>query len=206
MSDSLDFETFMRNYQNMVFTTAARLLGNDVEAEDIAQEVFLKAYDRFEELRQSRTVGGWLKTVATNLSLNHLSRYRSRWRLFSEMRTDNDESDFAAELPAPDTQSQDLDAADQRRMIEDALQKLPPSQRAPLMLYHFNGMRYEEIADQLGISLSKVKTDIFRGREILRRKLRWRLSEGEETNPTPSAIVSARANAGPSQTTRPNRS
>ena len=55
----------MRDYQNMVFTTAFRLLGNEAEAEDIAQEVFLKAFQRFGELRESPTVGGWLKTVAT---------------------------------------------------------------------------------------------------------------------------------------------
>ena len=62
----------MRDYQNMVFTTAVRLTGNDAQAEDIAQEVFLKAYNHFEMLAVSPTAGGWLKTVATRLSLNHL--------------------------------------------------------------------------------------------------------------------------------------
>jgi RNA polymerase sigma-70 factor (ECF subfamily) len=74
----------MRNYQDMVFSTAARLTGNDAQAEDIAQEVFLKAYENYDHLSTSPTAGGWLKTVATNLSLNHLSRYRNRWRFFSE--------------------------------------------------------------------------------------------------------------------------
>jgi len=66
----------MRDYQNMVFSTAMRLVANQAEAEDIAQEVFLKAYERFDDLRESPTAGGWLKTVATNMSLNHLARYR----------------------------------------------------------------------------------------------------------------------------------
>ena len=70
----------------MVFSTAARLAGNDAQAEDIAQEVFIKAYENFDHLRISATAGGWLKTVATNLSLNYLTRYRKRWRLFSEER------------------------------------------------------------------------------------------------------------------------
>src|SRR5258708_1555634 len=74
MIQAQQFEAFMQNYQNMVFSTAMRLLANQTEAEDISQEVFLKAYERFEELSQSPTVGGWLKTVATNMSLNHLSR------------------------------------------------------------------------------------------------------------------------------------
>ena len=70
----------MHAYQDMVFSTAARLAGNDAQAEDIAQEVFLKAYENFEQLRTSPTAGGWLKTVATRLTLNHLTRYRRRWR------------------------------------------------------------------------------------------------------------------------------
>jgi len=74
MTDAQQFEVFMQNYQNMVFSTAMRLTANQAEAEDISQEVFLKAYERFNELKTSPTAGGWLKTVATNLSLNHLTR------------------------------------------------------------------------------------------------------------------------------------
>src|ERR1700676_1807248 len=84
---SSEFTTFMRAYQDMVFSTAARLTGNDRQAEDIAQEVFLRAYEHFAHLRTSPTAGGWLKTVTTNLTLNYLSRYRKRWRLFSELRS-----------------------------------------------------------------------------------------------------------------------
>ena len=84
MAEVQEFETFVRNYQNMVFSVAARIVGNPIDAQDIAQEVFIKAYARFDELKESGTVGGWLKTVATNLSINHLNRYRARWRFFSE--------------------------------------------------------------------------------------------------------------------------
>src|ERR1700692_4238842 len=76
----------MRAYQDMVFSTAARLAGNDTQAEDIAQEVFIRAFEHFADLRTSVTAGGWLKTVTTNLTLNYLNRYRKRWRFFSEMR------------------------------------------------------------------------------------------------------------------------
>ena len=55
--------------------------------------------------------------------------------------------------------------------MEKALQKLPSAQRVPLVLYHLEGLAYEEIAAKLGVSLGKVKTDIHRGREALRQKL-----------------------------------
>src|SRR4051812_47357423 len=101
MTDPQQFEGFMSAYQDMVYSTALRLVGKQQEAEDIAQEVFLKAYERFGDLASSPTVGGWLKTVARNLSINHLQRYRNRWRFFSEMSSEDDdnERDFAAELP-----------------------------------------------------------------------------------------------------------
>jgi RNA polymerase sigma-70 factor (ECF subfamily) len=62
-------------------------------------------------------------------------------------------------------------------LVEHALQELPPAQRVPLVLYHLEEMSYEEIAAKLRVSLGKVKTDIFRGREALRKKLRSQLAE-----------------------------
>ena len=59
----------------MVFATAVRLLGNPTEAEDIAQTVFMRAFQRFGEIGSSATAAGWLKTVTRNTCLNHLSRY-----------------------------------------------------------------------------------------------------------------------------------
>jgi RNA polymerase sigma-70 factor (ECF subfamily) len=175
MTEAQQFETFMRNYQNMVFSTAMRLLANQAEAEDVSQEVFLKAFERFDQLRNSPTAGGWLKTVATNLSLNHLSRYRSRWSFFSELFGRNaEEHEFEMEFAAPPEPEHDRDRFE---LVEAALHKLPPAQRVPLVLYHLDGLRYEEIAAKLGISMGKVKTDIFRGREALRRKLKLQFAE-----------------------------
>lgn len=174
MSDPAQFEGFLRNYQDLVYTTALRLVGTPAEAEDIAQEVFLKAYEHFDELAASPTAGGWLKTVARNLALNHLTRYRNRWRFFSEYEAADDEDSarsFADTLAAPDTHQQTVDTADQREILEAALQALPPAQRVPLVLYHFENLSYEDIAARLKVSLGKVKTDIHRGREALRRKL-----------------------------------
>ncbi|MEI6565200.1 MAG: sigma-70 family RNA polymerase sigma factor [Verrucomicrobiota bacterium] len=173
MIEDKQFEAFMRDYQDMVFTTAMRLVGSRAEAEDIVQEVFLKAYERFAELQHSPTVGGWLKRVSTNMSLNHLTRYRSRWSFFSEMfgGHDGDGEEREPDFAAPDDVEKQLGDADRHQIVEEALQKLPSAQRVPLVLFHIDGMSYEEIAAQLRVSLGKVKTDIFRGREALRRKL-----------------------------------
>jgi len=168
----------MQRYQNMVFSTAMRLLANQTEAEDVAQETFLRAYQHFHELYASPTAGGWLKRVATNLCLNHLSRYRARWSFFSEMFAGSAEDDSEpVEFAAPDNLSEALEISDRHEFVERALQKLPAAQRVALVLYHLEGLRYEEIAAKLNVSLGKVKTDIFRAREALRKKLASPLAE-----------------------------
>jgi RNA polymerase sigma-70 factor (ECF subfamily) len=174
MTAPLDFTTFMRNYQDMVYTTAVRLLGNETQAEDISQEVFLKAYEHWDNLQGSVTAGGWLKTVATNLSINHLQRYRKRWRFFSEFTRgggDDKEDEQPVEFASPEDFLEGLSQADRRAWVERALEKLPDHQRVPLVLFHFEELSYEEIARRLGVSLSKVKTDIMRGREALAKVL-----------------------------------
>lgn len=156
----------MRAYQDMVFTTAARLVGRDAQAEDIAQETFVRAYAHFDQLRGNPSCGGWLKTVATNLAINHLNRHRRRWRLFSDLVHSNEDDDIdPPEWADPDAGAPaTLDLEQQREAIEKALQNLPAQQRAALVLFHFEDMAYQEIARRLGISLAKVKTDIHRAR------------------------------------------
>ncbi len=168
MTEPNSFELFMQNYQDMVFTTAIRLLGRETDAEDISQETFLKAYQAFDSLRDNPSAGGWLKTVTRNLCLNHLSRYRARWQFFSEIFSEEDDE---REFPSPADSEKQVQDADRQKLIHGALMKLPRAQRVPLVLFHYEGLSYEEIASQLKISLSKAKTDIHRGREALREKL-----------------------------------
>src|SRR5258708_17506217 len=115
----------------MVFSVAARIVGSVADAEDITQEVFIKAYDRFADLQQSQSIGGWLKTVATNLSINHLNRYRARWRFFSEQEN---EPELATPVEKPD---------DRRELLELAIHKLPYAHRLPLALFHLHVLSYD---------------------------------------------------------------
>ena len=169
----------MHAYQDMVFSTAARLTGNDAVAEDLAQETFLKAYEHFDTLRASQTPGGWLKTVVTNLTLNHLSRYRKRWRFFTDLRrADADDDDSDSDVPeallgcsSPDDLLGNVHASEQSAIVERALKQLPDHQRIPLVLYHFEDMPYQDIAKHLRVSLPKIKTDIMRARIALAKTL-----------------------------------
>jgi RNA polymerase sigma-70 factor, ECF subfamily len=178
MTDVERFEAFVRKYQDMVFATAVRLLGNPAEAEDVAQSVFLKAFEQFDTIGSSPAAAGWLRTVARNACLNHLSRYRSRWRFFSELGSTNEGTDTPYEVAAPGVPGRELEQADERDRLEHAMRRLPSHQRLPLVLFHFEEASYEEISRMLGVSLAKVKTDIHRGREALRQQLETRSGHG----------------------------
>jgi len=177
MTDARAFEAFLLEYQDMVYATALRLLGNAMEAEDVAQTVFMKAFEQFDQIGTSPSAPGWLKTVTTNTCLNHLSRYRNRWRFFSELSgaeakaidsrtgkwgTGETQGPLDPTPPGP----RDPDTA-----LDAALRRLPAHQRVPIVLFHFDDLTYQQIAERLNISVGKVKTDIHRGREALRAAL-----------------------------------
>src|SRR6476620_10287331 len=147
MSDArgrAQFEAFVAAHQDMVFATAVRLLGRPADAEDVAQTVFLKAWERFDELAGSPSAPGWLRTVATNLSLNHLTRHRRRWQLFSEIRREGEESDVdPIEMLSSADESADasIERAERDAGLEAAVRQLPDAQRVPLVLFHFEELR-----------------------------------------------------------------
>lgn len=171
MSDAARFEAFVREYQDMVFATAVRLLGREADAEDVAQTVFMRAFEHFRELAASPAAAGWLKTVTTNLCLNHLSRYRARWQFFSEMEGATEAPALAAKLATLASAPEELERIERQERLERALRRLPDHQRVPLVLFHFEEMSYQEIAELLRISVAKVKTDVHRGREALKQEL-----------------------------------
>ena len=163
----------MREYQDMVFATAVRLLGNAAEAEDVAQTVFLRSFERFAVVAGMDSPAGWLKTVTTNLCLNHLTRYRARWQSLNDPDAAGDSRASGSpgplsSLPSPLAA---LETADRAMRLERALHSLPDRQRVPLVLFHFEEMSYQDIASRLGVSVAKVKIDIHRGRERLRKEL-----------------------------------
>jgi RNA polymerase sigma-70 factor (ECF subfamily) len=158
----------MRTYQDMVYSTAARLSGNDAQAEDIAQEVFLRAHRHFDRLRHNPRAAGWLKTVATNLTFTHLTRYRRRWVFFSQLQFAADGEEAAElEFEAPESVVGNVTDDERQAYVEAALRELPEHQRVPLVLFHFEAMPYEDIARKMRVSLAKVKTDIHRARQAL---------------------------------------
>lgn len=172
MSHPLPFETLFADYREMVFGVAFRHLDNSAEAEDVTQEVFFRLWQNYPERVGAQTVGGWLKSVARNLCFNHLGRYRARCETFTDLTRLDETRDRALEnSAAPDVKDADHLAEDRWRLLSQALCHLTADQRSALMLHHVEEIPFPEIARQLGISAGKAKSDAFRARTSLRRRL-----------------------------------
>ena len=160
------FITFVREHQDMVFSTAMRITSSSAESEDIAQQVFLQAYHQFDRLSTHDNPGGWLRLAARNLSINHIKRYFKRWQFF----------DTTSEIPsqiedALRDRSDDSILFDNVDNLKKSLAELPAKYRVPLVLFYYEGLQYQEIAKELKCSEGKIKTDIFRAKKVLREKM-----------------------------------
>ena len=158
------FGELVRRYQSAVFNVCYRMLGERMEAEDLAQETFLRAYRRLATYDAERPFGPWVRQVATRVCLNHLDR---RTPPSVELDEDRDRPLVSAGNE-PEGVFAGAQASDALRR---AIKELPPRYRAVIELRHYQEMNYAEIADLMKIPLSDVKSHLYRARKTLARSL-----------------------------------
>ena len=161
------WEDVVREHSARVYRLAFRLTGNQHDAEDLTQEVFIRVFRSLSTYTPG-TFEGWLHRITTNLFLDMVRR-RQRIR-FDALGEDAAER-LSGREPAPDRllADQQLDAD-----VQSALDSLPPDFRAAVVLCDIEGLSYEEIAATLGVKLGTVRSRIHRGRAQLRAALEHR--------------------------------
>lgn len=155
------FGELVTRHQSSVFNVCYRILHEHGEAEDMAQEAFIRAHVRLGSFDIERPFGPWIRRVAANVCLNHLEAQKLSTQL-------DDEKD-ADESHSPEKQVEVKERSEQIRM---ALASLPANHRAVVELRHYQEMSYDEIASELNIPLSDVKSNLFRARKLLAEKLK----------------------------------
>ncbi len=165
-----DFVIFMQQNQERVYRLALYLLGNAEEAKDAVQESFVKAWKKFETLR-SETSQAWITKITVNLCLDWLRRRKFR-EDFPESESEIQE-DFEYRLPDPNPDPLEQCLSDEMQTkVTEAISKLPAVYRSVVILRDLEGLSYQEIADVLNTRVSKVKSNLFRGRRKLKEILR----------------------------------
>ncbi len=163
------FNRVMAEHANALKAFAARMLSDEMQAEDIAQDAFLAYYRHIDQVPEN-AVRPWLFRVTRNLCLDQLRRRRFKLRLFRDVQRD-DEFELTPVDHRSDRPDDRAHTEEARVAIEEAIQALPSRFREAFVLCEVQGLSYEEAAGIMGCPVKTVSTRLFRARQRFRASL-----------------------------------
>lgn len=171
--DKTAFDLLVRKYQHKVVKLVLRYVRNPAEAEDIAQEAFIKAYRALPQFRGDSAFYTWMYRIAINTAKNSLaSRDRSPIAYDLDL-TDSEESHrVQTKLQDPDTPEGMALTEEIRGIVNSAIEGLPEELKTAIVLRELDGLSYEEIAAAMECPVGTVRSRIFRAREAIDKRLR----------------------------------
>lgn len=164
------FREIVDHYAPQVYRHALSLLRTHEDAEEAAQDVFLRIHRALPQFRGDAKLTTWIWRITVNVCLTRLKKKRLPTRSLD---------DDPPEITADETPLTELLSRNTREQLESAMTKIPPAQASALLMYYTEGLSYREIAEVLGVPDGTVATLLFRGRERLRRILRKGMEERE---------------------------
>ena len=173
--DTAAFERLIERHQTLVAGTVARMLGDNSEVEDIAQQVFVRVWRSANRYVPRAKFTTWLLKITRNLVFNELRRRRRH--LVTPLQSEPGSEEMQLRDERGQTPAASLLEGELRRAIESAIQKLPETQRMAVVLRRYEELSYEEIAEVLDQTVPAVKSLLFRARTELRERLKSYLAE-----------------------------
>ena len=177
--DTESFNAILNKYQRPIINYLFRCLNNLDEAEELAQEVFLRVYAARHRYEPTAKLSSWIYKIATNLFLKELGRRRRMpAKDLGSQALDSVESSADRLADSRPTVLQDMESMERERLISESIQGLPDSEKTALLLRKYHELSYREIAEAMGCTEGAVKTYIHRGKLRLRERLVPYLKEG----------------------------
>jgi RNA polymerase sigma-70 factor (ECF subfamily) len=180
--DRTAFRELVDQHSKRVLNLCYRMTGNKMDAEDVAQEVFIEVYRNISRFRGDSSLSTWILKIAHNRSLNFLRDHRKTRVVSIESVADG-----SARLLTETLAGSDADIPDRRLEIErnrvllyDSIAELPEKLQKPFSLHKLDDMPYTEIADLLGLSLSAVEARIHRAKKKLQKILLTKIKGGSK--------------------------
>ncbi|KPK60593.1 MAG: RNA polymerase subunit sigma [Gammaproteobacteria bacterium SG8_31] len=170
--DRSAFDMLVVRYQHKVVKLIMRYVRDQAEAQDVAQEAFIKAYRAIPRFRGDSAFYTWLYRIAINTAKNHLVAARRRPLDYDMDIQDPEQYDMHARLKDVDTPEGTLLSEEIRETVNQAIEALPEDLRTAIMLRELEGMSYEEIATAMECPVGTVRSRIFRAREAIDKRLR----------------------------------
>lgn len=170
--DLAAFNELVKKYEKQVYNFAYRLTGNYDDANDIAQEAFLRVYNAIGSFRGDASFTTWLFRITTNVFLDDRKRARAHPHSSLDEYLDLEESSVARQIEDPSPSPEALTEEKERaQILQKAIGSLPEYQRAMVTLYHTQQKSYEEIAEIMDLPIGTVKSRLNRARLALKEKL-----------------------------------
>jgi RNA polymerase sigma-70 factor (ECF subfamily) len=167
--DADSFNQLILRWERPIYALAYRVIGRDEDARDVCQETFLRAFRALPGFRGQAKFSSWLYRIALNLCRDWMRRQRRTPE--SQLPEDMDPGELAGETD-PSESVEDLVARRQLTgVVEAAMETLPEEQRTAIILKEYHGLTFQEIADLQGCPLSTVKTRLYQGLTVLRKRL-----------------------------------
>ncbi|HVU12861.1 MAG TPA: sigma-70 family RNA polymerase sigma factor [Phototrophicaceae bacterium] len=163
------FTDLVLEYQRAVFNLTYRMLGDSVEAEDAAQEAFLRAYNHIDCYDMQRSFKTWVLSIASHYCIDLIRKRRLSWLSLDDLLP----GEAMAAIENRSAEELVMDG-ERERSIQDLLKLLKPDERAIIVLRYWNDLSYEEIAEALNTSVGVVKSRLFRARQALANRMKVR--------------------------------
>lgn len=177
-NEALTLETVYEAYGNRVLNLAYRLVGNEETARDICQDVFIKLHESLESFESRSHIYTWIYRITVNACLSFLKKQgRHRWldlldHKVSEIIVEQTvDPVLRGKFAEAASQHGRLEAGERAELVWRTIQTLAPKYRTPLVLHHYEGMSYKDIANTMALSMSAVEARIHRAKKQLIKKL-----------------------------------
>ncbi|GKV55047.1 ECF RNA polymerase sigma factor SigW [Sporosarcina sp. NCCP-2222] len=165
------FEEIVTMFQHRLYQVCYRMLGNRQEAEDIAQEAFVRAYVNIHTYDQKRKFSTWLFRIATNLCIDRIRKKKPDYYLDAEVPGTEGLNMYSQIAATGDLPEEEVEKMETQERIQYEIGRLPDKYRSVIILRYMEELPLQEISDILELPLGTVKTRVHRGREALRKQM-----------------------------------
>jgi len=170
------FNQLVSRWERPIYALAYRTLGREEEARDVVQDAFLRAFRGLKGFKGEAKFSSWLYRITLNLCRDWIRKERRAPLV--QVPEGDDSMNLAEQMPSPDESVEDLvSRREMSRAVSLAMAELPEEQRTAIMLKEYQGLTFQEIAELLDCPLSTVKTRLYQGLSVLRRRLERRQAE-----------------------------
>jgi RNA polymerase sigma-70 factor (ECF subfamily) len=168
--DETAFKAFVEQNQDMVYNTILGIVQNEAEAEDLAQDVFIKVFEKISSFKGDSKLSTWLYRIATTTALDHL-RSKKRKKRFGFLQSLSGDKGETVQVPDFHHPGVKLDNKERATVLFKAIENLPENQKAAYTLHKLEGLSYRDVSEVLDTTVSAVESLMSRANQNLRKEL-----------------------------------